>query len=533
MRVVDFQASIDRRQWERARRESSRVPGGLLLLALLAALLWSLSSAPSVKLSPDRLSFSAQVGSGGVMQQAHVLNNSAVAADLASSIEGEGASDFHTDVTSCRHVEAHSECMLWIAFHPEEPGERTATLVLQQPDGVRHVILLQGSATAFPVSAQPAGLAFGAVLVGEASSFKSVIVTGPKGFHLHGGAIQNQQDSFNIGKPVCQDEPSGLQRCELPVAFAPKTTGDVETQLSLLLDTQGDPIRVTLTGTGQQTAAVPPPVLSDPAHPPTPNPPPQAQPDPNAPPIQKPAPQPTPPPAPAPVPAISVDPLLLDFSSQPQQSVEVLNDGKAPLRVSSVSLQPAASPFHIVGDACSNTDVQPACRISLQLKLPFFGRKPQYDAQLLISHNDPGKAPVAVSLHWHQPTPQPAAPAPSAQLRPSPLIFRNATPIQAPKVLVYAPPKVTQTQQLTIYNDGPVDLHDIHVRFGVFTDDGHGVFTHTNACRQLRVHQSCAETITFTPNPGARSQKIYVFEGPMGMAGSADLQVVSPPVPIG
>jgi hypothetical protein len=509
MRQLEFNATIAEEELKRLRRK--RPSSGWVAAGLVLAFGWVFAG---VSLSPSVLEFdSLPVGIGEAREQVRLTNRGI--SDFRPdriAVEGPAAKDFQVK-GSCGVVLPGQSCVLEVQFHPQEPGEKQAELVVRTPDGKQMATELSGVARPAAVSVSPGELDFGQVEIGSSSNTGKVVLHGEGWFHVHGVSLSRNNDQYKVVSDTCNGNAGGLRTCVILVRFAPQNEGALAADLVIEDDGIGSPHHVSLKGAA---TPAPGPTL---APGPTPGlgPTPEGDPVPAlipSTPVQQPV---------RLIPAIQVDPPVLDFSSGGrQQQVNVFNRGTGALQIQ-VNLQ-GPNPDRFTADVqeCSG-QIQPgrACSILVVFHPKLFAPKKSYGAQLDIAHNAPNMTTQSVALRWNRTDPVRA----HVTVNPSSLDFSPS--YQGVAMHTAAP----QSQRsITILNDGPVALNQLNLRIG-FMDDGKA-FSHSSDCRQLEQKQQCTETVSFNPVQKTKySEKLYIFEGAMNELATVDLQATLPAPP--
>lgn len=504
MRQLEFNATIAEEEQKRLRRK--RPSSGWVAAALVLAAGWVFAG---VSLSPSSLEFdSLPVGVGEAREQVRLTNRGI--SDFRPdriAVEGPDAKDFQVK-GPCGVVLPGQSCVLEVQFHPQEPGEKQAELVVRTPDGKQMATELSGVARPAAVSVSPGELDFGQVEIGSFSNMGEVVLRGEGWFHVHGVSLSKNNDHYKVVSDTCNGNAGALRTCAILVRFAPRNEGTLAADLVIEDDGIGSPHHVRLKGaatpvigprlvtgpttvTGVTTVTGLVPVLIP------------------APPVQQ--------------PAIQVDPPVLDFSSGGrQQQVNVFNRGTGALQIQ-VNLQ-GPNPDRFTADVrgCSG-QIQPgrACSILVIFHPKLFAPKKSYGAQLDIAHNAPNMTMQSVALRWNRPDPVRA----HVTVNPSSLDFSPSYQ----GVTMHTAAAQSQ-RSITILNDGPVALTQLNLRIG-YMDDAKA-FSHTSDCRQLEEKQQCTEIVSFNPAQKTRySEKLYIFEGVMNELATVDLQATLPAPP--
>ncbi len=485
MKKLILKATIPQEELKRFRQR--RPPARLIGAALVLALVWVFSG---VSLSPSRLKFgSLPVGIESRSRQLTLVNHGSNEFQASNiKVLGQSAADFRVDSHACDRVPPGGSCVLFVEFLPQEPGEQQARLAVTTSDGQETSSDLEGMAIPASITVSPGEIWFEALSVGQVSGQRKVLMQGEGWFHVHSVSLDERGESqFTVNSDTCLSNSSNPKSCEISVSFEPKAEGDWNAKLVIEDDAVGAPHRVNLHGVATHTPV--------PVRPPTST------------------------------PTIRVEPGALDFSSneQKQRSVRVSNDGNAPLRIS-ISVQGEdRDRFAAVPGTCGvKIPAGRECTIEVNYKTKFFSTKQRYNARLEIEHNAPNMTTQSIALRWERipPTPQPHVSADPRNLR---FTASNSNTAEA----------VSQSQTVTITNDGPVALKQLTLRLGFWGTGEKGPFSHSNNCHQLELGQKCSETVSYSSIKGGRlTEKLYIFEGTLRDLAVIDLENVTPAAPL-
>jgi hypothetical protein len=215
-------------------------------------------SEPIAILDPVSLDFGDQpVGTRGATLSITVRNDGAPDLLINSiSLAGPHATDFTiVDNPTGQLVPPEQTSQLGIAFRPQAPGVRTATLCLEDnTSGSPHAVNLTGEGTAAPpLVADPTILAFPAQPVGAAGAPQSLLIrnAGPAVLYVaepqiagpHAGDFRVTQNDCRTALP-----PGGT--CPLEVTFAPQAPGLRMASLIVSAGNEATTREIALTGTG-------------------------------------------------------------------------------------------------------------------------------------------------------------------------------------------------------------------------------------------------------------------------------------------
>lgn len=204
-------------------------------------------SAPSVSLSPDSLSYSAQA-LGSTSQPQTVLLRNMGSAPLSISLSAISGDFAETD--NCgTGVPAAGNCTLSVTFTPTTAGTRTGSILIQDDAaGSPHVINVSGDGSAPLVSLTPASLPFASQTLGSSSAAQSVTLTNSGNATLTVGNIQISGDFAQTNN--CPTALTANSSCTLNVTFTPTVTGSRNGTLSIADNAQGSPQVVNFSGIG-------------------------------------------------------------------------------------------------------------------------------------------------------------------------------------------------------------------------------------------------------------------------------------------
>ena len=209
------------------------------------------------------------------------------------------------------------------------------------------------SATGQPVAqVSPSALNFGAVAPGTAAPAQQITVSNTGTSPLSISSVSSSSSDFGVNSN-CGVVAINTS-CTVNVTFAPPAAGPSNATVTILHNASGGSSTVSVTGIGATAV-------------------------------------------------LRVQPSSLNFpavvvgTTTETQSVEVANDGNAPLTISSVSIVPAASAFIRVGGTCDSGTLVAAgttCNIQIRATPTTVG---PFQAQLVIAHSAGSNASVALN----------------------------------------------------------------------------------------------------------------------------------------
>jgi hypothetical protein len=223
---------------------------------------------PGATVTPGSLSFGDDVVGNKTNAQPVTLVNSGDAPLTISTfhIDGADAADFSQGAdcpVSPDYLPAGGSCTIYVAFNPDSPGSKSATLEIgdNAPDSPETVSLTGNGILAGAVSLSPSSLSFGDQLVGTRSDAQAVTVTntgeGPvaiSSFHLDGA------DAADFGQgaqcPVSPDVLAPGASCTIYVSFGPDSGGPKSATLMIGDNAPDSPQTVELGGNGISTPQV-------------------------------------------------------------------------------------------------------------------------------------------------------------------------------------------------------------------------------------------------------------------------------------
>jgi hypothetical protein len=208
-----------------------------------------------VSVTPASLTFAtATINTSAPNLSVTVNNISTVSINTAGALTGTDAAQFSI-VTACpATLAAGASCTATLKFTPTSPGAKSAALSFGTPTIVGTVNLTGTGATAV-ISAAPASVSFGTVLVGAPSAQQMVTITNTGPAPVPFGTSLAGPDAAQIATPLNNCPQGGAMlnngaSCMMTLVLTPTTAGMKSATLSL-----GLPVVTTVTLTG--TAATP------------------------------------------------------------------------------------------------------------------------------------------------------------------------------------------------------------------------------------------------------------------------------------
>src|SRR5947209_6665414 len=453
-----------------------RKAGGALLLLVFATLAWHL---PKFTVAPAALDYgNTRVGGGSTLRPLMLTNRTSVEIHPIIKIIGEATSDFDYERQNCTGINTGETCQLPVEFRPRAPGLRRARLVIDFGSGESTAVELTGTGFRTTIQIRPSDLDFGRLPLGQSSDVKPVTIEGEEWFHIRAVSVQGPAaGEFKVNAAACIQNTNELKRCEISVQSQPHTAGLHEAVIKID-DGVGDSHAVLLHSAG--------------AFPSSKSPSPTKSPQANHTPVLKPA-------------SIRIDPMVLDFSSQPRRShqVSIWNDGQEPLQIKRVQvLEAGCDRFAVQGNACTALPAGASCLITVGFNSRNLGNTLNCSASLQVEHDAQNiGTPQNIGLQWNKAN----EPRPHVTVIADSLNFYGSL---TQNRLTDIPP-----QMVTIRNDGQVEFTDLSLLLR--TSDGMRVahFQQTSHCRHLQVNEECQAQVSFSASTaGAYTAKLYVLQ---------------------
>ena len=217
--------------------------------------------APAVlSASPASLTFAAQpLGVASAAQTLTVSNIGGVPlANVGFQISGAAASNFSTGATTCgATLAAGASCTVQVVFDPLAAGASAAALVVSSSTlGVAQVTVALDGSSLIPsgLTATPAQLSFGPVVVGQTSAAQTVTVTNTAAAAAGGFTVglsgQAGSGQFSVAQNTCGTTLAAGASCSVGVVFAPTASGATTGILSFSSPAIPTPATVALSGNG-------------------------------------------------------------------------------------------------------------------------------------------------------------------------------------------------------------------------------------------------------------------------------------------
>jgi hypothetical protein len=307
---------------------------------------------------PASLSFSNQVvGTTSASQTATLTNNQSTALSITSiAFSGTNASDFAETDNCIGSVTAGASCSINVTFTPAALGSRAGSLnIATNVSGNPLTVPLTGTGVAATriVSLSASSLTFTNQMVGSTSPAQGIALnnTGNSTLTISGLAFSGTNASEFAETDNCGGSVAAGATCTINVTFFPAATGNRTGTLSITNNATSPPSPQTVALTGTATA-----------------------------------------------PSLSVTPLSIAFPAQYvgtsglPQSITVMNNGNAPLSISSVTT--SATDFGTLNACGSTVAAGSSCTIGVFFDPTASGARP---GTLTINDNAPGN-PHTVAL---------------------------------------------------------------------------------------------------------------------------------------
>ncbi len=204
-----------------------------------------------VGLSVDTLSFSAIApGSQSIAKTVTVTNTGTAEAVLGTPA---ATGDFAVSSTCESTLAPGATCTLSVTFSPSAAGPRAGTLSLAS-GGTSFEVSLTGTGLGAAVTPSTDALSFGTVVVGQTSTVRTVLFTNDGGQAATLGVPATSGDYASTTD--CTSSLAPAESCSVSVTFTPTATGVRSGALTLSVN--GNPVTVTLAGTGSAALTVTP-----------------------------------------------------------------------------------------------------------------------------------------------------------------------------------------------------------------------------------------------------------------------------------
>jgi subtilase family serine protease len=213
-----------------------------------------LAPAPTVTLSANSISFSAQwVGESSTAPSMTLTNSGTAALSLTSiSFTGTNASSFSQTNTCGTSVAVGATCNITITFAPKSAGSLTANLsVADNAPGSPQTVGVSGTGNAIVLSSK--SLAFLASGTGVAAPTQQVTLTNDSNIALSvtGMSITGTNASSFSQTNTCGTSVAVGASCTVTVTFKPAVAGALSAAVNIADNAFGSPQTVTLSGSEQ------------------------------------------------------------------------------------------------------------------------------------------------------------------------------------------------------------------------------------------------------------------------------------------
>jgi hypothetical protein len=231
----------------------------------------SRTGTPAVSLSPTSLAFGSQpVRTTSTVHTVTLSNTGNAALRITSlAVRGTNGSNFGQTNTCGSSVAAGANCTISVTFTPAASGSRTASLSITENASAwgwasLQTVSLSGTGTlsaatgTAPVDGlSPTSLAFGNQSVGTTSTAQTVTLsnTGNAALSITSLALTGTNASDFAQTNTCGSSVAASANCTISVRFTPSASGSRTASVSITDNASGSLQRVSLSGTGTQTAA--------------------------------------------------------------------------------------------------------------------------------------------------------------------------------------------------------------------------------------------------------------------------------------
>jgi hypothetical protein len=220
-------------------------PGSPVMVALSG----TGTAAPTVTLTPSKLSFPVQlIGTKSSAQTATLSNAGTVAVTISNIATGAAFGQTNNCPAS---LAVNTSCQIEVSFQPSAKGPASGKLsVTDDATGSPQTVALSGTGTMVKLS--PIGLSFGDQKVGTKSSPISVHLTneGTTTLSISQIAITGTDPNDFSQTNNCDGRVPAGGSCTIEVTFQPTATGRRSAKLAVSDDGGGSPQDVPLAGTG-------------------------------------------------------------------------------------------------------------------------------------------------------------------------------------------------------------------------------------------------------------------------------------------
>jgi hypothetical protein len=215
----------------------------------------TITSAPTVSLSPGNLDFSTQgVSTSSSVQKVMLTNTSQVALNMSSiALSGTNASDFAQTNTCGSSVAAGASCTISITFTPGATGARSASVTVTDNAGSNpQTVALTGTGVAPSITLNPGSIDFGSQNVQSSSAVQKVTLTdsGTAPLTISNIALSGTNASDFAQTNTCGSSVAAGASCTISITFTPGAAGARSASVNVTNNAGSNPQTVALTGTG-------------------------------------------------------------------------------------------------------------------------------------------------------------------------------------------------------------------------------------------------------------------------------------------
>jgi hypothetical protein len=229
--------------------------GLVTLTGMLAGASPALAS--QLKPSPSAVGFgSVEVRSGGNPSQIVLFNNESLSLTTVESVRivGPNAAEFSIDPDYCTGEILYTgwNCEVGVSFLHQAPGEKHATLELQETSGLVEVAL-SGTGLTGTLSAEPTPLSFPLTVDGRGGETEQVTISNANaGTHVEAVEIVGPDAaSFSVAYGNCaHDNLSQNNTCDENVHFSPTSPGKKTAEMIVTSDATNSSFVIPLSGSG-------------------------------------------------------------------------------------------------------------------------------------------------------------------------------------------------------------------------------------------------------------------------------------------
>jgi hypothetical protein len=441
---------------------------------------------PAIQFSPSSLNFNlVPEGSVSTAQTVKVTNTGLVSATV-SSVGISGQFKLDTPSTTCPTapfpLAGSSSCFIGVTFDPTSIGTETGALTLQTSTGQAVNVSLAGSGIAPVLNFSPGTVTFGGVLVGTPAPTITVNVTnvGDYTATINSISIPDVPEFGETDTCIGSSLPAGSGTCTITVSFTPSAAGLRTSPMNISFSITGGgssiPATVALSGDGTApTAFFTPTPLT-----------------------------------------FANQPVTTPPSPSPASTVYLLNDGTAPLTITSISLTGInQSDFSFQNINCPISPATPlAVSTSCSVNVTFApSAEGQRTATLQFTDNNGAVngSTQTVGLSGN-------GTGPLVSISGAPVIFGNQP---------FGTTSGPATVSLSNLGNGPLTINSV-----ALGGANPGDFHLTNSCplspTQLPMFGSCSATITFTPTAvGSRTATLTFTDNNFAVPGQTQTVTLS------